>query len=66
MIRIGQGSTVTALAAALKRYGTKTMGETYLNCGEPRLEKAARQWARSHGYIVVPSAGAGEEAWGDR
>ena len=66
LIRIGQADTVTALAAALKRYGTKAMGETYLNCGEPRLEKAARQWARSHGYIVVPSAGAGEEAWGDR
>jgi HEAT repeat protein len=64
LIKIGQGNTVPALVRALKRFGTKTMGETYLNCGEPRLEKAAREWAASHGYRVVPSGYAGEEAWG--
>ena len=64
LIRIGQADTVTALVKALERFGSKAMGETYLNCGQPRLEKAARAWARAHGYIVVPSPGAGEEAWG--
>ncbi len=64
LIKIGQDNTVGALAKALKRYGTKTMGETYLNCGQPRLEKAAKEWAADHGYIVVPSGFAGEEAWG--
>ncbi len=64
LIKIGQDNTVGALAKALKRYGTKTMGETFLNCGQPRLEKAAKEWARAHGYIVVPSGFAGEEAWG--
>lgn len=64
LIRIGQTTTVPALVKALQRFGSKTMGETYLNCGQPKLEKAARAWARAHGYIVVPSVGAGEEAWG--
>jgi HEAT repeat protein len=64
LIRIGQKDTVPALVTALERFGTEAMGETYLNCGEPRLEKAAKQWARAHGYIVVPGMGSAEEAWG--
>lgn len=64
LIRIGQGDTVPALVKALKRFGSKAMGETYLNCGERRLERAARQWAGAHGYIVMPGMGAAEEVWG--
>jgi HEAT repeat protein len=64
LIRIGQASAVPALVRALERFGNETMGETYLNCGQPKLEKAARAWAKAHGYVVVPSGGAGEEAWG--
>ena len=66
LIRIGQADTVSALVTALERFGTKTMGETYLNSGQPRLEKAAKRWAAAHGYTVVPSVGAGEESWGER
>jgi HEAT repeat protein len=64
LIRIGQADTVPALVKALQRFGNKTMGETYLNCGQPKLEKAAVAWGKAHGYIVIPSYGAGEEAWG--
>lgn len=64
LIRIGQGDTVPALVTALKAFGTKTMGETYLNCGNATLERAARTWAKQHGYTVVTRPGAGEERWG--
>ena len=66
LIKLGQDDTVSALVTALKQFGTKRMGETYLNAGEPHLEKAARNWAKAHGYYVVPSGGVGEEGWGDR
>ncbi len=64
LIRIGQKDTVPALVTALERFGSETMGETYLNCGEPRLEEAAKRWAKAHGYIVTPGMGTAEEAWG--
>ena len=64
LIRIGDGDTVSALVKAMKTFGTKTMGETYLNCGSPRLEKAAKAWAAAHGYRVVTRPGSGDEAWG--
>lgn len=64
LIRIGQNDTVDPLVTALERFGNTTMAEIYLNCGQPRLEKAARRWARDHGYIVVPGFGAAEEGWG--
>lgn len=64
LIRLGQEDTVAALVKALKSFGTKSMGEAYLNCGNGELEKAAKQWAKAHGYTVVSSPGSGEEQWG--
>lgn len=64
VIRIGDGDTVAPLVKALKSFGSKTMGEAYLNCGNPTLEKAAKAWAKAHGYTVVTSPGTGSEAWG--
>ena len=45
LIRIGDADTISALVTAMRTFGNKTMGETYLNCGSPRLEKAAKAWA---------------------
>jgi len=64
LIRIGQANTVSALVKAIRSFGDKTMGETYLNCGNPTLEKAARAWGTAHGYVVVPSGGVDGESWG--
>lgn len=66
LIRIGQEDTISALVKALDKFGTKRMGEVYLNAGHPSLEKAAKRWARKHGYEVVTKPGAGEEAWGSQ
>ncbi|MHB8959445.1 MAG: HEAT repeat domain-containing protein [Candidatus Limnocylindrales bacterium] len=64
LIRVGQADTVSALAKALRTFGTKAMAVAYLNCGNPTLEKAARTWADDHGYKVVTQQGSREEQWG--
>lgn len=55
LIRIGQADTRSALTSALRAFGSVSMAEDYLNCGEATLEKAARDWAAAHGYTVGPS-----------
>ena len=55
LIRIGQADTRTVLLTALRQFGDVSMAEEYLNCGEATLEKAARDWAKAHGYTVGPS-----------
>lgn len=64
LIRIGQEGTEAALVTALTKFGTKSMAEAYLNCGNDDLEKAARAWAKKHGYTVVTLPGGGEVTWG--
>jgi HEAT repeat protein len=66
IIRIGQSGTEGALATALTRFGYKNMALDYLNCGNPKLDKAARAWATRHGYVVytVAGSGGGTVAWG--
>lgn len=65
LIKIGEADTEDALVTALNRYGTKGMAEDYLNCGNGTLEKAARAWARKHGYTVITLPGAGSVSWGE-
>ena len=65
LIKIGKEGTESALIRALNRFGYVTMAEDYLNCGNPKLEKAAEDWADEHGYRVLPSfGGVGGVRWG--
>lgn len=48
----GKDGTEPALISALRARGTKGKAETYLNCGNTKLEAAAKQWARDHGYSI--------------
>ncbi len=64
LIRIGQKNTVDKLVAALKKFGTKSMGEDYLNSGNATLEKAAKAWGKAHGYSVITMPGFGSDPWG--
>ena len=57
LILIGNPNTEDLLIKALNEYGYKNMAEDYLNCGNPKLEEAARKWAYKHGYKVVPLFG---------
>jgi len=64
----GQEGTQSILIEALNKYGhrSKEMVEDYLNCGEPQLEEAARQWARIHGFSIIPDPYGGKRRWGSK
>ena len=51
----GQKGTEGTLIKALDKYGDMYMAEAFLSCGNPKLEKAARNWAESNQYIIVGS-----------
>jgi len=64
LIRIGQKGTEEALVTALGKFGSKDMAVDYLNCGNAKLEKAARAWASKHGYTVITLPGGSSVTWG--
>jgi HEAT repeat protein len=49
----GQTSTIPKLIEALKQCGHRSMAELFLNCGNPQLSKAAREWLASRGYLTI-------------
>lgn len=66
LMKLGAAETVDALASALLRLGDIDMAVDFLNCGEPTLERAGRDWARANGYEVIsgPGGGSSDETWG--
>lgn len=56
-IRLGQSGTEDTLTQALHAHGDKQMAVDYLNCGNERLETAAKQWAADNGYEVYTTEG---------
>lgn len=64
LVDVGQKGTEDALVTALVRFGDVNLAEYYLNCGNGRLEKAARTWASRHGYSVYTTPGSGGGQWG--
>ena len=52
-IGIGGKDTTETLVKVLKEQGHKNLALTYINSGEPTLEKAAYDWAKSRGYTVI-------------
>ena len=40
------------------------LAEDYLNCGQPALDRASREWARRRGFSVSKGSGSGRARWG--
>jgi hypothetical protein len=65
LITLGQEGTENALIEALNRFGTVSMAEDYLNCGNSSLEGAAINWASVNGYTITQTTvGVGGSNWG--
>lgn len=64
LVDLGRRGTEDELATALHSYGDLTLAEYYLNCGNRRLEGAARDWAYARGYTVTTVPGMGGNQWG--
>jgi HEAT repeat protein len=60
-IKWGEPETLPIMSDAVVKHGFKSMVLAYLNCGNSRLDKAARRWCSRHGYRVVRRSGSG---WG--
>ena len=64
-IRLGRKGSEGLLIQALNSYGNVDMAEDYLNCGNDRLDAAARRWAAARGYSVTSTPGYyGGPVWG--
>jgi HEAT repeat protein len=65
LLRLGREETVPALIEALNLHGTGSVAQWYLNCGNPRLEAAARRWAEARGYKILSGPGVPAVRWGE-
>jgi hypothetical protein len=52
----GEPGSEEALIDALNKYGDEQMAIFFLNCGNPKLEDAARAWSRKKGWDVHQQA----------
>lgn len=64
LIRRGDESRIPEMVDLLETYGDKMLAEDYLNCGQPDLSAAARQWAGRHGYSFGIGDGSHRVSWG--
>ena len=65
-IRLGQEGTEDVLTRALNAHGGKQMALDYLNCGNNKLDAAARDWAARHGYrVYMTSEFVSGPQWGE-
>jgi len=64
MIRRGDESRIPELVDLLHSYGEKALCEDYLNCGQPDLDTAGRNWAGQRGYSIGKGDGSARARWG--
>jgi len=64
-VALGEPKVVDDLVRILDDHGDKDMAETFLNCGNDKLEQAARDWASKNGFqtMMLP-AGSSHQNWG--
>jgi len=63
IIAYGLEGSEDELITALEKFGSVNMAESYLNCGNAKLEAAGYQWASNEGYFVTTTTGSSVK-WG--
>jgi HEAT repeat protein len=61
---LGEPKVLDDLVQILDDHGDKDMAETFLNCGNDKLEQAANDWAKNNGYTITPIPGSSHQSWG--
>jgi len=65
-IKRGDTGSEDRLIEALDKFGNKEMAEQLLNCGNSKLNDAARKWGLNHGYAIDTRADvSGMIKWGE-
>ncbi len=64
-IRKGEKGTEGILKKILDKFGSKTMAEDFINCGNEKLARIARTWANKYGYEIQQQIDYGKRSyWG--
>ena len=64
-IKRGEKDSEAVLIKVLNKYGTQSMADDFLNCGNSLLQEAGRKWADNNGYTIISSGyGGGGPIWG--
>jgi len=63
-VKLGIPGTEERLNDILMKHGDKEMAEDFLNSGSGKLEKGGREWAKKHGYFILPGMGSQRVIWG--
>lgn len=63
-VALGRDEIIAPLLNALRKHGTITLAEVYLNCGNDILEEAGERWVYAHGYSIQRTPGSGKVRWG--
>jgi len=66
IIKQGDPGQEDALIDALNQFGNKKMAEDYQNCGNPKLEEAARAWVSRNGYETMSMPSGRHLVWGSK
>ncbi|HWQ73342.1 MAG TPA: hypothetical protein VN370_13610 [Desulfitobacteriaceae bacterium] len=64
IIREGNPDSEPVLISALNKYGDIPLAEAYLNCGNPLLESATREWVNSKNYDIFKRPVKSSAYWG--
>jgi hypothetical protein len=66
LIRRGDETFIPELRTLLELYGDKSLAQSYVNSGDPKLNSAGSIWATKHGFriIPVPDPYSSGSAWG--
>jgi hypothetical protein len=63
-IERGEPGSEDALIETLGKTGNENMAQKFLNCGNTKLQQAARSWATSRGYRIFGIPSGGHVEWG--
>ena len=64
LVSLGNEDVLTELKRIIIAHGSKDIAQTYLNCGNNELRKAAESWAAERGYQILGGGNVGQAIWG--
>jgi hypothetical protein len=64
LMRAEEGTEEILVAALNSLFGTSSMVQDFINCGNATLASAAEKWAYRNGYQIIRLPGGGTVRWG--
>jgi hypothetical protein len=61
---VGKNEVIPDLIDIMNNQHDTYMPELFLNCGQSQLSRAAKTWAKNHGYTIYSRSGSATRYWG--